>query len=182
MFEHCRTSREGNLTRRILAIKQEGSYADNRKQFERYSAPIPEVSDSMLEGTFINRLNSKLKAKVESRNLVGLEAAMREAQAIDEETQTLMEIKGLTTQNQTRGEGKNYWSEKTAQGSYYRPNTMKIQLLEKMGAQRREGSNRRLSDAEIRKKRDKGLCLKCDEKYSPDHRCKSKEERINVYR
>lgn len=76
---------------------------------------------------------------MESRNLVGLEAAMREAQAIDEETQTLMEIKGLTTQNQTRGEGKNYWSEKTAQGSYYRPNTMKIQLPEKMGAKGEKG-------------------------------------------
>lgn len=34
-----------------------------------------------------------------------------------------------------------------------------------------------MTDAEIREKREKGLCFKCDEKYSPKHRCKSQEKR-----
>lgn len=81
------------MTRRFLAIKQDGSYAQNRKQFERFSAPIPEISESVLKGTFINGLDPKLKAKVESRNPIGLEEAMREAQAIDDEIQAIKEIK-----------------------------------------------------------------------------------------
>lgn len=35
---------------------------------------------------------------------------------------------------------------------------------------------RKLSDAEIREKREKGLCFKCDEKYSLKHRCKTQEK------
>lgn len=35
----------------------------------------------------------------------------------------------------------------------------------------------RLSDVEIREKSEKGLCFKCDEKYSPEHRCKTREKR-----
>lgn len=81
------------MTRRLLAIKQDGSYAENRKQFERFFAPIPEISESVLKGTFINRLDPKLKAKVESRNPIGLEEAMREAQAINDEIQAMKEIK-----------------------------------------------------------------------------------------
>lgn len=41
--------------------------------------PIPEISESVLEGTFINDLDPELKAKVESRNPIGLEKGMREA-------------------------------------------------------------------------------------------------------
>ena len=109
-----------------MAIKQKGSYTEYQKKFEHYSAPILEMSESVLEGTFINGLNPKLKAKVERWNPVGLEAAMREAQAIDEETQALMEIEGATGQSQSKGEGKVYRSDKVGQGNYYWPNTTKI--------------------------------------------------------
>lgn len=92
----------------------------------------------MLEGTFINGLDSKLKAKVKSRNLVGLEVVMRQAQSIDNEMQTIMEIKGIVETKQTKGEGKAQAADKTCQGNYYRPNVVKIQLPEKFRAPRRE--------------------------------------------
>lgn len=34
---------------------------------------------------------------------------------------------------------------------------------------------RRLSPAEMDARRAKGLCFNCDDKFSPDHRCKSKQ-------
>lgn len=37
------------------------------------------------------------------------------------------------------------------------------------------GEVRRLTDSELQKKRDKGLCYRCDEKWAPGHRCKKKE-------
>ena len=37
------------------------------------------------------------------------------------------------------------------------------------------GEVRRLSDSELQKKREKGLCYRCDEKWAPGHRCKKKE-------
>lgn len=35
--------------------------------------------------------------------------------------------------------------------------------------------SKRLSDAEVARKRRLGLCFKCDEKFSPNHKCKNKQ-------
>ena len=43
--------------------------------------------------------------------------------------------------------------------------------------QRNEPHVKRLSDTEFRARLDKGLCFRCNEKYSPGHRCKVKEKR-----
>lgn len=37
--------------------------------------------------------------------------------------------------------------------------------------QRRDSSYKRLSDEEYRSKIERGLCFRCDEKYTPGHRC-----------
>ena len=43
--------------------------------------------------------------------------------------------------------------------------------------QKSEPPVKRLSDAEFRTSLDKGLCFKCNERYSPGHRCKMEEKR-----
>ena len=43
--------------------------------------------------------------------------------------------------------------------------------------QKNEPPIKRLSDAEFRARLDKGLCFRCNEKYSHGHRCKVKEKR-----
>ncbi|KAA0037154.1 ty3-gypsy retrotransposon protein [Cucumis melo var. makuwa] len=45
------------------------------------------------------------------------------------------------------------------------------------GEVKKEGSSKRLSDAEFKAKREKGLCFKCDEKYYSGHKCKELEQR-----
>ncbi|KAL0552391.1 hypothetical protein IC582_011500 [Cucumis melo] len=45
------------------------------------------------------------------------------------------------------------------------------------GEIRKEGTSKRLPDAEFQLRREKGLCFKCNEKYSADHNCKMKEQR-----
>ncbi|TYJ97339.1 ty3-gypsy retrotransposon protein [Cucumis melo var. makuwa] len=47
------------------------------------------------------------------------------------------------------------------------------------GEVRKEGSSKRLPDAEFQIRREKGLCFKCNkcnEKYSADHKCKMKKQ------
>ena len=41
---------------------------------------------------------------------------------------------------------------------------------------RKEGQTKRLFDAEFQSRK-KGLCFRCNEKYSHDHKCKMKEQR-----
>lgn len=42
---------------------------------------------------------------------------------------------------------------------------------------RKEGPSKRLSDVEFQSTKEKGLCFRCNEKYSHDHKCKTKEQR-----
>ncbi|KAA0066203.1 Transposon Ty3-I Gag-Pol polyprotein [Cucumis melo var. makuwa] len=42
---------------------------------------------------------------------------------------------------------------------------------------RKEGTSKRLPDAEFQLRREKGLCFKCNEKYSANHKCKMKKQR-----
>lgn len=39
---------------------------------------------------------------------------------------------------------------------------------------------RKLTDADIAKKRSLGLCYRCDEKYSPTHRCKNRQLQVMI--
>ncbi|TYK29890.1 peroxidase 64 [Cucumis melo var. makuwa] len=42
---------------------------------------------------------------------------------------------------------------------------------------RKEGTYKRFSDAEFQTRKEKGLCFRCNEKYSAEHKCKMKEQR-----
>lgn len=42
------------------------------------------------------------------------------------------------------------------------------------------GNFHRLIEAEIKAKRAKGLCYRCDDKFSPGHRCKNKELQVLI--
>ncbi|KAA0040197.1 transposon Tf2-1 polyprotein isoform X1 [Cucumis melo var. makuwa] len=46
-----------------------------------------------------------------------------------------------------------------------------------VGEVRKEGTSKRQPDVELQLRREKGLCFKCNEKYSNDHKCKMKEKR-----
>ena len=42
---------------------------------------------------------------------------------------------------------------------------------------RKEGQTKRLSNVEFQSRKEKGLCFRCNEKYSHDHKCKMKKQR-----
>ena len=52
-----------------------------------------------------------------------------------------------------------------------------ITISIKESYQKNEPPVKRLSDTKFRARLDNGLCFKCNEKYSPDHRCKVREKR-----
>ena len=55
--------------------------------------------------------------------------------------------------------------------------TRAVAIREKMMNQHREIPIKRLTESELQARREKGLCFKCEEKFSPGHRCK-KELRV----
>lgn len=69
---------------RFLSIKQDGSLEDYRQKFEMYSAPLPGLSEEVMENTFLNGLIPELRAEVISRRPEGLDEILLEAQLVDD--------------------------------------------------------------------------------------------------
>lgn len=89
-----------------MTIKQEGTYAEYHRKFEIYSAPLPNLEETVLVTVFLNGLRPSLKAAVVSRRPVGLDQCMLEAQSIDDRDlafKLALEEVGLSVADKKRG-------------------------------------------------------------------------------
>ena len=64
LLQRFRSSQEGNLCERFLAIRQTGTVAEYRRNFEVSAAPLQEVPEEILEGIFINGLRADIRAEL----------------------------------------------------------------------------------------------------------------------
>lgn len=64
MFEFFRDSGQKSLGARLIRIEQDGSYNDYLKKFVNYSAPLPQMPESVLMDAFVTRLEPALQAEV----------------------------------------------------------------------------------------------------------------------
>ncbi|KAA0041348.1 retrotransposon protein [Cucumis melo var. makuwa] len=151
MFKHFKAPEEGSLGARHIRIKQDGLYADYLKKFLEYSAPLPEMAESVLIDAFITGLETNLQAEVKGRHPVTLEACMREAQMVSDRD---LAIKLALNDWRSRGPA-------VAEAQAQKGNFAKGEPLVK-----------RLSDSEYRARLDKELYFRCNNKYSPRHQCK----------
>lgn len=75
LFDRFRPSKEGHQCAHllVLAIKQETTMVKYRQQFEALSAPLPQISEEVLESTFLNGLDSVIRAEVLAMEPLGLD-------------------------------------------------------------------------------------------------------------
>ncbi|KAA0034006.1 ty3-gypsy retrotransposon protein [Cucumis melo var. makuwa] len=192
-------SREHETTcARFLAIKQEGSVSEHLQKFEELSAPLPEMVEEVLEGTFANGLDPIILKEVFSMRVVGLEDMMEVAQLA--EVAQLVEEKvevvkrGPYPYPYLKEAAKTY--PKPSPKIYESPPTKMVTLAEKVvhhpsnsntsqpntvgGRSRREQPYRRWTDLELLARKEKGICYRCDEPFSKGHHCKNRELRLCV--
>ncbi|TYK05651.1 Retrotransposable element Tf2 [Cucumis melo var. makuwa] len=186
MFEHFKSPGEGSLGARLIRIKQDGCYSDYLKKFLEYSAPLPEMAESVLIDAFVTGLETNLQAEVKSRHPVTLEECMREAQMVSDRDLAIN-----LALNDWRGNGPKVVGAQAHKGKQILTNlenkeskradfAMKqLTLPIKGNFVKKEPQPRvkRLSDSEFRARLDKGLCFRCNDKYSLGHRCKAKTNR-----
>lgn len=188
----------GTSEERFLALRQEGSVREYRQWFESLAAPLTEIPDGLLEGHFINGLKAEVKAELRVLRPNGLEEIMEMAQRIDEKN--MVGQRQWVGPGRNKVGGFSYPSGPASQinSNPPRPNLIfpkshphaspspsipsySSRFNPAMGSQPPtlgKGSNstfKRLSEAELQAKREKGLCFRCDEKYSVGHRCRNKE-------
>ncbi|KAL4037971.1 hypothetical protein IC575_001574 [Cucumis melo] len=188
MFEHFKAPGEGSLGARLIRIRQDGLYADYLKKFLEYSAPLPEMAESVLIDAFITGLETNLQAEVISRHPMTLEDCMREAQMVSDRDYAIKlalndwRSRGPTGVEAQAQKGKQV-ALKVENKEGKRPEfTMKqISIPIKGNYAKGEPQVKRLSDSEFRARLDKGLCFRCNDKYSSGHRCKGKTNREPMF-
>ncbi|KAA0063772.1 retrotransposon protein [Cucumis melo var. makuwa] len=170
--------RQKSLGARLIRIQQEGSYNDYVKKFVTYSAPLPYMAESVLVDAFVTGLEPSLQAEVISRHPQTLEECMREAQLINDRN---LALKLARMELGVAGEGSST-GRKVIENEKVVPRKTDFQMkqitIPIKGNYTKAGPPvKRLSDAEFRARLDRWLCFRCNDKYSPSHRCKTKEKR-----
>lgn len=103
MFDHFQPTGKGSLGARLIHIQQDGSYGDYLKKVLKYSAPLPDMAESILMDAFVTGLSLELRAEVVSRHPKNLDECMREAQLVNDHNTVLnlalneLEIQGTNT-------------------------------------------------------------------------------------
>ena len=76
LLEQFRSICEGSLYGRFFAIKQTSTVEEYRNLFDRLVVPLIDLSNKVMEETFMNRLFPWIRAKVEFSEPVGLPQMM----------------------------------------------------------------------------------------------------------
>lgn len=146
--------------------------AEYRRAFETLAASVTGMTEEVLESTFINRLKPDIKIEVRLLSPVGLGQLMEVAQKVEDRNSAL---KAIPAQKHTKESlAPNRWTEKKP---VVFP-TRTVTLGEKSIGLCREYTTRRMSDAEWQQRKEKGLCFRCNEKYTVGPQCKNRELRV----
>lgn len=86
LLERFRPSAQGNRYARLMKLQQTSTVRIYRRQFERLSASLHDLSEAVLEGKFESGLSEEIQSEMKKLNPVGLRAKMMMAQLIEDDT------------------------------------------------------------------------------------------------
>jgi len=89
-----RSTQEGNLCKKFLAMKQRETVAEFKREFEMLAAPLREISNVVSESTFVYRLRPEIRVEVRLLGPKGLGPIMEVAQKIEDRNMILRNIQG----------------------------------------------------------------------------------------
>ncbi|KAF8402565.1 hypothetical protein HHK36_010651 [Tetracentron sinense] len=138
----------------LKRLKQIGSLRDYQSEFERTSSRLPDLPTSHLVSFFIEGLKDDIRWDVKSQKPLTMFQAISLARLYEEK------------QVQVR---KNSRFGLAKSGTSYNPPALSA-------TPKTTTSNfKRLTVAEMKERREKGLCYNCDEKFTTNHRCKAQQ-------
>ncbi|KAL0540117.1 hypothetical protein IC582_024347 [Cucumis melo] len=178
-----RSSRDRTVLGKFLRVKQETTVDEYRNLFDKPVAPLSDVADSIVEDTFMNGLFPWIRAEVVFFRSKGLAEMMEVAQLVENRELIRNEANlngfagGKYPPQSTANNGGTTNAINDNKGNTTFP--MRTIILRSSNNTEicKDANSRRLPDAEFQARKEKGLCFRCNEKYSADHKCKMKELR-----
>ncbi|XP_019446853.1 PREDICTED: uncharacterized protein LOC109350125 [Lupinus angustifolius] len=173
----------------LLSLKQTGGVEEYVEEFEKYIGALKEMDQDFAKGIFLNGLKADIQAEVRLFELSSLAEIVRKSLMVEKRNEVVhlggsgyggkavryarnnSYQKVVTVDSRTvpdRAVGQSGGSHITSTGS----------ASFTASSRARGGEFRHLTSSELKDKRDKGLCFKCDEPYSREHRCKNKQLRM----
>ena len=170
----------------LLSLKQTGTVEEYQEQFELYAGPLKCTEPSYLKGMFLNGLKDVIRAELKLHPVERLTELMDYAQRVDEKNNLLNKGNGETNSG---GEPtfKNHDDSRVVTsdpGNKSNPQTVSSAASSSCEANQpqpnffKDQGFRRLTDAELKNKSLKGLCFRCNEKFSPGHVCANKQFQV----
>ncbi|CAA0811081.1 Unknown protein, partial [Striga hermonthica] len=159
------TSDYRNYNEALARIRQTGNLREYIKEFERLACRVRDWPEEALVGTFIGGLKFDLAAEVRLERPDTMHAAMKVARRRDDH---------LTATRKGRTDAR-YLETQRAQPneSNMVPSGRPPDSTRSTNSTQPPGSEvKHLTPEEIKRRREKGLCFKCDEKFTPGHHCK----------
>ncbi|OIW20258.1 hypothetical protein TanjilG_07417 [Lupinus angustifolius] len=180
-----------NPFERLLALKQEGTVGDYVEEFEKYVGALREIELEFVKGVFLNGLRDDIKAEVRLFEHPSLSELIHKSLLIEEKN---VIVRGRENNNHfarstsysrssapTKSitvDSKPWTERKSDQSSVGSVSLNKNTSQAGEGGRSRGTGFKHLTAVEMKEKREKGLCFRCDEPFNRDHRCKNKQLRM----
>ncbi|XP_028552383.1 uncharacterized protein LOC114580110 [Dendrobium catenatum] len=167
-LDRFRPPKEGTHHEQFFALTQTGTVSAYRDRFELLSSRLRGMTDEVLEGNFMKGLKPHIRSAVRAAKPRSLRETLEMAELIEDRLSSDQYRRptffggGQKVANPTGG----------AKGAYLGAGGEGQKERDRSAPAK--GEFRRLTEAELKDKRAKGLCYRCDEKFGPGHRCKDK--------
>jgi hypothetical protein len=164
LIKHFRPPNAGTLCEQLLALTQTSSVAEYIRQYIQLAAPLVEVSDRVYMDKFFNGLRPEIRVELRILKPLNLNQAMEFALLVEEK----LAIHGIPSGTRPIH---------TTHLNRTRENPRPAKVETDAGVNQTQKANRfkYLTEEEIREKKEKGLCFRCDKKFRRGHRCENNE-------
>ena len=181
-----RSTSTGTLQEQWLSNRQLGGVDEYRRRFIELLAPLEGVPEEIAMGQFINGLKEEVRAEIRLLGPITLDHAMDLAAKVEEklrigpprkntaQTQTFPFLKQNPKSLNTFPPSSYSTNLPTSSQNQITPHPQN-RTFTPTNLNQKSGEIRRLTEREVQQKREKGLCFRCDDKWSIGHRCRRKE-------
>ncbi|XP_028796878.1 uncharacterized protein LOC114752313 [Neltuma alba] len=186
----------GGTYEMLMALRQRGIVVEYIERFELLSATLDKCDDEVLIAAFLNGLHPDIKADLRMIPSHSIRELMDMALRIEERNWVKSSLHGYSVDRAPKLWDTDKWATRpsptryTAETSKPTTHTAAIsadpkstRVAEKVEipvTHITKSVPKKLTDAEIERRRELGLCFKCDEKFRPGHRCKKKQLQVLI--
>lgn len=198
LLRQFRGTEMGSLHEQWLCHHQTEGVVEYRRRFIELLAPLEGISEPIAQAQFTSKLKEEIRNELRVLGPKSLDHAMELAVQIETKLSLTQpkrrwEPRNFNSNSSTHSytpsiysnSQKSHFSSHPAQThfsntsasspAYSTQSTAQTRNLNPLPIAKPFGEIRRLSEKELQYKRERGLCFKCDEKWTAGHRCKRKE-------